>query len=331
MRTPLPARIRLYPAALIGTAWCLRSGGQLGALAGLSLGKLDISRVAGFTVQDAAAFGAGCAALQAGGVMGAGLELVAAQCDWADGQLTQLMAGVAFQKLDLSKPKQLSPADLATVCAGAAAMQQQQQPGAGGVMPAEPALILRYCEEGGPLIQAVGRLGLGRLDVSWGGELAAADLASLANNGAQHSPDLELIVQYTDWAEDGRLADGLADLVRKAALVARSHHDDPITMIASLLCHVTVAAASLSLLRHRARAVVQRLGQLDLTGGLGLTKLDHRFLNKVLCRVIGRPDDPAGSSDDEVPARSTHVTAHTRCLWSTKWAVSQLIVALGSL
>ena len=117
-------------------------------------------------------------------------------------------------------------------------------------------------------------------------------------------------MQYTDWAEDGRLADGLADLVRKAALVARSHHDDPITMIASLLCHVTVAAASLSLLRHRARAVVQRLGQLDLTGG---------------------PDDPAGSSDDEVPARSTHVTAHTRCLWSTKWAVSQLIVAVGSL
>ena len=97
-------------------------------------------------------------------------------------------------------------------------------------------------------------------------------------------------MQYTDWAEDGRLADGLADLVRKAALVARSHHDDLITMIASLLCHVTVAAASLSLLRHRARAVVQRLGQLDLTGGLGLTKLDHRFLNKVLCRVIGRPD-----------------------------------------
>ena len=53
-------------------------------------------------------------------------------------------------------------------------------------------------------------------------------------------------MQYTDWAEDGRLADGLADLVRKAALVARSHHDDPITMIASLLCGTSLVGHSIA-------------------------------------------------------------------------------------
>jgi hypothetical protein len=67
------------PWLVLSAAGCEWGHGQLGALAGLALGRLDLSGATGFTAADAAAFGAGCAALQAEGVMGRALELSAAR------------------------------------------------------------------------------------------------------------------------------------------------------------------------------------------------------------------------------------------------------------
>eukprot|EP01052_Picozoa_sp_SAG31_P028959 SAG31_NODE_2839_length_5017_cov_2.311102_2_plen_771_part_00 len=228
---------------------------QLGALAGLAVAKLDISRVTGFTAEDAWKVGESWTMLQAKRIMSPQLELLAAQCDFGDGQLCGLLhanptsrtlhdsRSVAFQKLDLSKPRCLPPADLAAVCRSGAALQAQ------GLAPLEPELVLRYCEEGaGPLMRAIGPFCLGKLDISWSGkELLASDLSALTTGEAVHSPDLQLVMQYQDWCDDGRLAAALADRLS--------------------------------------------IGLLDLTGCIGLSTEDHEWLDRVLCRVVGRDSE----------------------------------------
>lgn len=152
--------------------------GELGALRGVALSKLDISGMRRIAAADVACLAAGIRSLQHQGRMGRDFALVARGCDWGPGGEALLAwCGVTFGVLDMSRFTRLSFSSMKAFFRNIAVLQRA------GEMTTAFVLIARYCDwapQGSERDNAGLLMGLAQAGVAF----ASIDLSSAQHLGA---------------------------------------------------------------------------------------------------------------------------------------------------